>query len=243
MAVHFYKERGFIPWAMANFLILLGWSNPDSREIFSKEELINEFSLEGVNRANSVFDIRVNDPKFFTDPKAISINTHYLRNMPVEEILPYVRDVLERERLWNTSFECDKHDWFVKTVELIRSRCHLLTDFASIGRPYFSDDFFVEPDSLQKNILKHPGLKEWFAILADRFEALNTFSVLETERIVRELAEELGVKAGVLINGIRTAVTGQAAGPGLFDLLVAIGQCRVVDRLRKALLLFTPVPI
>ncbi|MGD8435840.1 MAG: glutamate--tRNA ligase, partial [Syntrophobacterales bacterium] len=74
VAVQYYRERGFLPWALVNFLVLLGWSTSDDREIFSKDELIEAFSLEGINRANSVFDIRKDDPKFFTDPKAISIN-------------------------------------------------------------------------------------------------------------------------------------------------------------------------
>jgi len=86
VAVHFYRERGFLPWAFVNYLALLGWSTSDSREIFSKEELIEAFSLEGISRGNAVFDLRKGDPKFFTDPRALSINGHYLRTMPVEDL-------------------------------------------------------------------------------------------------------------------------------------------------------------
>ena len=238
VAVHFYKEKGFLPWALVNFLVLLGWSTPDSKQIFSKEELIEAFSLEGINRANSIFDVRKDDPKFFTDPKAISINAHYIRNMPLEELEPYVREHLQKGGLWKEEFAHTQREWFLKTVDMLRARYHLLTDFVTLGRPYFSDDFEMEPKALKKNILKHPKLKEWFPILADRLEQLDQFELEGVEKAIRGLAEELGVKAGVLINGVRTAVTGQAVGPGLFEILVCLGRERVVRRLRDAVRLF-----
>ncbi len=238
VAVHFYKEHGFLPWAFVNYLALLGWSTSDSREIFSKEDLIEAFSLEGISRANAIFDVRKDDPKFFTDPKAISINTHYLRNLPVEEIEPYVRAGLEKAGMWDPDFEGMKRDWFLHTVDVIRSRYHVTTDFVTLGRPYFSEDYSIEPKALEKNILKHEGLKAWFPILADRLEALKTFTAEEAEHVIREMAEEFEIKAGILINGIRAAVTGLAKGPGLFDVLIAVGQRRVVERLRKAVTLF-----
>ena len=238
VAVHFYRERGFLPWAFVNYLALLGWSTTDSREIFSKEELIEAFSLEGISRANAIFDIRKNDPKFFTDPKAISINTHYLRSLPVEEIEPYVKAELEKAGIWNREFQGSKRGWFLLTVDLIRSRYHVTTDFATLGRAYFSDDYPIDPKALKKNILKHDGLKEWFPILADRLKGIETFTAEEAEQVIRDMAEEFKIKAGILINGIRTAVTGQVKGPGLFDVLIAVGQRRVVERLRKAVKLF-----
>jgi len=238
VAVHFYREHGFLPWALVNFLVRLGWSTPDSRDIFTKEELIEAFALEGLNRANSVFNVNKNDPKFFTDPKALSINSHYIRNLPVEEIEPYVKAELEKAGIWNPEFESAKRDWYLATIDLIRSRYHVTTEFATLGRAYFSDEYQIEEKALKKNILKHDGLKNWFSILADRLEAIESFTIEETENVIRDMAEELDVKAGVLINGIRAAVTGQTVGPGLFDILIAIGQKRVVERLRKAVSLF-----
>jgi glutamyl-tRNA synthetase len=238
VAVHFYKEHGFLPWAFVNYLALLGWSTTDSREIFSKEELIEAFSLEGISRANAIFDVRKDDPKFFTDPKAISINTHYLRNLPVEEIEPYVRAEFEKAGIWDPDFQGIKRDWFLRTVDLIRSRYHVTSDFVTLGRAYFAEDYPTDPKALKKNILKHEGLKTWFPILADRLEASETFTVEAAEHVIREKAEEFGIKAGILINGIRTAVTGLAKGPGLFDVLIAVGQHRVAERLRKAVNFF-----
>ncbi|MGA8180477.1 MAG: glutamate--tRNA ligase [Desulfobacterales bacterium] len=234
VAVHFYKEHGFLPWAFLNFLVLLGWATPESREIFSQEELIEAFSLEGIGRANSIFNVNKGDPKYFTDPKAVSINAHYLRTMPVDQLAPYIRTELKKAGIWDPEYETGKRRWFLDAIELTRSRFHLTTDFATRGRAYFSDDFEVEDRALNKNIIKHPQLEQWLPMLADRLEETAEFTASETEEVIREMAQTLDVKPGVLINGIRTAVTGQLAGPGIFDILITIGQRRVVDRLRNA---------
>jgi glutamyl-tRNA synthetase len=238
VAVHFYKEHGFLPWAFVNFLVLLGWATHESQEIFSREELIEAFSLQGISRVNSIFNVKAGDPKFFTDPKAISINAHYLRNLPVGEIEPYVRAELEKEGIWDPEYEGSKRRWFLNTIELIRSRFHVTTDFVTRGRAYFSEEYPIESKALKKNVLKHERLKEWFPVMADRLHAINKFTVEETENTIRAMAEELGIKVGILTNGIRAVITGQLAGPGLFDILVAVGQHRVVERLRKSVELF-----
>jgi len=233
VTVKYYREHGFLPWAFVNFIALLGWSTSDSKQLFTKDELIEAFSLEGMNRASSVFDIRQNDPKFFTDPKLLSINAHYLRTLPLEEIQPFVKAEMEKAGIWDPEFEGAKKEWFFQTVDLIRSRFHITTDFVTLGRAYFSDDYPMDEKALNKNVLKHDNLKDWLPLLAERFDESPEFSVEETENIIRNMAEELEIKPGIIINGIRTIVTGQAVGPGLFDLLMAIGKERVVSRLKQ----------
>lgn len=233
VAVKYYREHGFLPWAFVNFIALLGWSTPDSKQIFSKEELIDAFSFEGMKKASSVFDIRQDDPKFFTDPKLLSINAHYIRTLPLEEIRPFVKAEFEKAGIWDPEFEGTKEKWFLETVDLIRSRFHITTDFVTLGRAYFSDDYPMDEKALQKNVLKHEKLKDWLPLLAERLDGLPEFSVEGTEKVIRDMAEELDVKPGILINGIRTIVTGQAVGPGLFELLMALGKERVVSRLKK----------
>jgi len=199
---------------------------------------LDAFSLEGINRSNSVFDVRKDDPKFFTDPKALAINSHYIKTLPLEELAPYVKIELEKGEIWDAVYETEERDWYLHTLDLIRSRYHVTTDFVTLGRAYFSDDFDFDPKALKKNVLKHEKLKEWLPLIADRLDKLEVYSLEETERVIREVAEELEVKPGVLINGIRSVVTGQAVGPGLFDVLMAIGRDRVVARLRKTPTLF-----
>ena len=232
VSVQFYRDHGFIPWALNNFLALLGWSAGDDKEIFSKEELIENFSLERINKSSSIFNYQKNDPKFFTDPKAISINEHYLRSMDIRQLGGMVRTELENEGLWDEKYANERKEWYYSTLNLIRDRFHTLKDFTSLGRAYFADDFLVEEKPLKKNVLKHEGLKDWLPALADQYERLDDFSLEETERLARQLAGKLEIKPGIIINGMRTVVTGQLAGPSMFEILVAIGQKRVVKRLK-----------
>ena len=109
----------------------------------------------------------------------------------------------------------------------------MLTDFAGPGRSYFSDEYEMDPKPVKKNLTKHEKIGEWLGLLAERYERLPDFNKEETERVARELADELDIKPGILINGTRTVVTGQAAGAGLFDVLMAIGGDRVIARLKK----------
>jgi glutamyl-tRNA synthetase len=234
VAVQFYREHGFIPWALCNFLVLLGWNPGTDQEIFSREELIEAFSLERISKVNSVFNYRKDDPKFFTDPKAIAINSHYLRTIPIEEIAAMVRDHFQKVGLWDDAYDNEKREWFLSTLDLIRDRFHTINDFSGAGRAYFAEDYTVEEKPLRKNVLKHPGLREWLPMLADRFARLEVFDHETTETATRDLSGELDIKPGILINGMRTVLTGQLAGPGMFDILSALGRDRVVARLRRA---------
>ena len=234
VAVHFYREHGFLPWAFVNFLALLGWSTADSKQAFSREELLEAFSLQGLSKANCVFDIRADDSKFLTDPKAISINAHYLRSIPVEALAAYVKTELEKAGIWDEAFEGEARHWFLETIGVVRDRFSFTTDFATLGRAYFSDDFQIDPEALEKNVLKHEAFGTWFGTLADRFEAMGSFGEEGIEEVIRVVMEESGIKAGKLVNGIRTAVTGQGVGPGILEALMCVGQDRTVARLRGA---------
>ena len=239
VAVQFYRDNGFIPWAFNNFLALLGWSAGNDREFYSKEELIRDFSLERINKSSAIFNYQKNDPKFFTDPKAIFINEHYLRSMDVEELGKMVRKELEAAGLWDEAYAASKKEWYLRTLDLIRDRFHTLKDFTTLGRAYFADDFTVEQKPLAKNVLKYEELQQWLPELANRYEKLADFSLEETERVARELSDELAIKPGIIINAMRTVVTGQLAGPSMFDIIVTIGREKVVRRLREIGKLFT----
>jgi len=235
VAVQFYREKGVLPWALCNFLALLGWNPGTDQELFSREELIEAFTLERIGKVNSVFNYQKDDPKFFTDPKLISINEQYLRTMPLEELAALVKqDFLKPAMwLWDEDYEGVRKDWFLSTLGLIRDRFHTICDFASLGRAYFADDYMIEEVPLKKNVLKYPELKTWLPMLAERFAALPEFSHASTEEASRALAAELDIKPGVLINGMRTVLTGQLAGPGMFDILMALGREKVVARMRS----------
>ncbi|MFO8240269.1 MAG: glutamate--tRNA ligase [Dissulfuribacterales bacterium] len=241
VSVQFYRDHGFLSWALVNFLVLLGWHTSDDREIFSREELIDAFSLEGIGRANSIFNYTPGDPKFFTDPKALSINSHFLRTLPIEKIAELVKDEFVKEGIWNPVYDGNKRRWFLSTLNLIRSRFHTLKDFPYLGRAYFSEDFPVDPKALKKRVLNYPNLKELMPQLADRMEQIEDWTLQTTEEAVRDFIQGLEEKPGIIINAIRTSVTGQLAGPGIFDVLTAIGKERVIKRLRRVPELFEEI--
>lgn len=238
VAVQFYRDSGFIPWAFNNFLALLGWSAGNDQEIFSREELIREFSLERINKSAAIFNFRKDDPKFFTDPKAMHINEYYLRNMDILELAEMVRKELAAADLWQEEYASGKKEWYLQTLALIRDRFHTLKDFTTLGRAYFADDFTIDQKPLEKNVLKHPELREWLPELADRYAQCAEFTLEETEKVAREYAEQLAIKPGIIINAMRTVLTGQLAGPSMFDIVLTLGRERVVRRLRDASRLF-----
>src|SRR5437667_359512 len=228
-----YRDRGFVPAAFRNFLALLGWSPPDGQEIMTREEMIERFSLKGIGRANSVFNFHENDPRHWTDDKALWMNAEYIRTMPLSELLPMVKTELRANKLWRDEYEDDERDWLEKTLDLIRQRFFTLKDFSDQGRAYFSEDFDFGEAAVRKNILKEPRLKELLPALAGKMEDVEPFNAETAEAALRAFAEEAGVKAGLLINAARTMLTGQAVGPSMFEVFEAIGRERAVRRLRS----------
>ena len=228
-----YRDRGFVPAAFRNFLALLGWSPPEGRELLSRDELIEEFSLEGIGRANSIFNFQENDPRHWTDDKALWMNAEYIRTMPLAELLPMVKAELRSEKLWREEYDEDESEWFEKAVNLIRQRFFTLKDFSAQGRAYFSEDFDFDEAAVRKNILKEPKLKELLPALADHLETVEPFTAARVEEALRAFVDEAGLKAGLLINASRTMLTGQAVGPSMFEVFEIIGRERSVMRLRS----------
>jgi glutamyl-tRNA synthetase len=230
-----YRDRGFIPAAFRNFLALLGWSPAgEDREIFTLEELTEKFSLEGIHRSPAVFNFTEGDARHWTDQKALWMNAEYVRTLPPAELLPMVRAELEAAGLWRAEYDTERRVWFTHTVDLIRQRFHTLKDFSAQGRAYFADDFEFDDAAVAKNLKKEPRLKELLPALADRVERVEDFNVETAEAALRAFAEESGVKAGLLINAARTALTGQSVGPSMFDVFAAVGRERSARRLRDA---------
>jgi glutamyl-tRNA synthetase len=222
--VNMYRREGFLPEAFRNFLALLGWSPGGGEEFLRTSELLEKFSLEGVSRTNGVFD----------RPKLEWFNTQYLQKLPIEELVPHVEAQLKQDGLWKEEWASGAGgEWFSKTVDLLRPRVRLLPDFSSWSRAFFSDEFPIDEAAKAKfwKDEKVPGL---LAKLADALEALPDWNHDACDHASRKVAEDGGVKAGLLINATRVAIVGQAVAPPLFDTMVALGQERVVRRLRDA---------
>jgi glutamyl-tRNA synthetase len=223
--VNMYRREGFLPEAFRNFLALLGWSPGGDEEFLRTKNLLQKFSLEGVSRTNAVFD-RV---------KLEWFNTQYLQKLPIEELLPEAEQQLRQDGLWKVEWVAGTgREWFTKTVDLLRPRIRLLPDFSSWSRAFFSDEFTRDPAAKSK-FWKDEKVPELLRRLAEALAALTEWNHDACDHASRKVAEDAGVKAGLLINATRVAIVGQAVAPPLFDTMVVLGQERVVRRLREAL--------
>jgi glutamyl-tRNA synthetase len=222
-----YRESGILPEALVNFLALLGWAPPpaeggEPREIMTLEEMVGAFSLDAVSKSNAVFDL----------DKLAWMNSEYLRRLAPERLWPLVEAELRAAGLWNHDSPPERMR-FEASAHLLQSRARTVRDFTTWGRAFFTDDFFYDAEAAKK-FWKDGALAALLDELAARLAELDPFSLEEAERALRELAEEKVIKAGVLINAARVALTGQAVAPGLFEVMVTLGQERVVARLRRA---------
>ena len=236
VTVEFYRDRGFLPWAFCNFVALQGWNAGDDREVYlTPEELVEAFDLSRVSRTNSVFNYDPGNKKFFTDPKAIHINAAHIRGIPLDELAAHLRPWFEREGLWDPAWDApgEARERFLATLDLIRQRYHLLGDFVTLGRAWFADDFDFDPKAVKKR-LSRPELAELLPALAERLAAVEPWDAEHTETTLRAFCEERGVKPGLVINAARVATTGQAVGPGIFDVFASLGRERTTRRIAAA---------
>lgn len=228
-----YRDAGFLAAAFANFLALLGWSAGEEREIYTLDELTEKFSLSHIHKNNAIFNFDQNNPKHWTDDKAIWMNAEYVRSMPLEDLLPFVKAELKSAKLWRDEYEDDDKQHFEQTIDLIRERFFTLKDFSNQGRAYFSEDFDFDRKAIDKNLKKFPDLQNWLPELADRLEATEDFTHDNLETIVKDFAEEKGAKLGVIMNGARALLTGLAVGPSMLAVFETLGREKSVRRLKS----------
>ncbi|MFP5331761.1 MAG: glutamate--tRNA ligase [Acidimicrobiia bacterium] len=217
-----YREGGYLPEAVFNFLAILGWSIGDDREIFTAEEAVAAFSLERVSKNPAVFD---------TD-KLLWMNGEYIRAMTaeafVERARPWVVEALGRD-LSPTEWET-----FAGIAPLVQERAKLLIEVAPQVTFLFEEVLEYDEASWEKVMAKE-GVAEILSDAAERLAELSTFETATIEAALRGLAEERGIGAGKAFQPVRVAVTGSSVSPPLFESLAALGRERSVSRIRGAL--------
>jgi glutamyl-tRNA synthetase len=214
-----------LPEALVNFLALLGWTPPGQKEIVPLADMIRDFELTAVSKSNAVFDLE----------KLAWMNSEYVRNLPAVRLLPLVERELTEAGLGvrDSGFATREEARFKQTVLLLQSRARTLKDFSGAFRAFFTEEFAYDPEA-EKKFWKDASLPDLLEALAARLTATEPFDLAATEQTLRSLAEEKNVKAGLLINSTRVALTGQAVAPGLFEVMLALGRDRVVARLHRA---------
>ena len=216
VAVEDYRDKGYLPDALVNFVALLGWNPSATEEIFRMEELIAQFELERVNKGGAVFNRE----------KLDWMNSEYIRKMSVPELLPLVRP-LAVARGYEVS-----ESYLTAVVGLMQERVHTLPDFVD-----FASYFFQSPtDFDEKYKQKHwsEASREAVTALIEAFRATEDWSHTALEAIVRTMAEARGTSAGKLIHPIRLVVSGRGMGPGLFEMLAVIGKEECLRRMEHA---------
>ncbi len=222
-----YQRLGYLPEAMVNFLALLGWSPGDDREMFTRDELIAAFTLEGISGGNAVFN----------PDKLDWFNQQHVMRLSSEEIAGRLEPLIREAGLWREDFAGAARGWLLRLIDLLKPRVKRLGDFVEGARPFLDDRITPDPDAVRKHLGK-AELKDAFKALRDALEVARSFDPAELERTTRTVADARGVKAAALIHATRVAVTGRAASPGLFEVLELLGRDRVIARMTDALSLF-----
>ena len=213
VAVEDYKNKGYLPEALINFIAFLGWNPGDTREIFTLDELVSEFSLAGVGKAGAVFNVE----------KLDWLNGQYLQRMSGNQILDRVRLLLEEQGL------ATKEDTYLAAaLELLKERVTVLPDFIANG-----SYFFTRPASYDQAVMAKVWKPESAGYLSDlvaRFKTLESFDAASIERTMREYAAEKNIGMGSIIQPLRLALSGVGQGPTLYQIVALLGVDEVALR-------------
>jgi len=222
-AITEYRDRGYLPQAMMNFLALLGWSLDDHTELFSKEELIRHFSIERISKTSAIFNL----------DKLKWMNGVYIRKLSTDELTEQLIPFLERDLPKEVNRPISR-EYVKQIVPLIQERLTTLEEAAELCMFFFVDELVYNADLLLgKKLTKEDAVRGLEAAL-ERLQAL-TFNAPSLEDTLRPLATELGLKTGDFFGLLRVAVTGRTATPPLFQTMASLGKERCLKRIEAAL--------
>jgi glutamyl-tRNA synthetase len=231
VSVTTYRDAGFMPEAFINFLCLLGWSPKDDREKMTRQELVETFSLEGINRSNAVVNFKepAATPEEAFDPKAVWLNAEHIRGLSIEELTARLLPIVREAGLPVTP------EKMLAVTPLIRERIKLLRDVLTAA-----DFFFVEelPPYDPVELIPQKGDAAMAVRVLTRARevlAQTEFKHDPMDQALRAAAQELGLKAGQMFQPIRVAVCGRKNAPPLFETLEVLGRETTLARIEQAI--------
>jgi len=216
-----YKEQGYLPEAVLNYLALLGWSPGDDREIMTTKQIIDSFDIVRINPSNAVFD----------EQKLEWMNGQYIYGLSDEALLVSLRPFLIKFGLSEEPDIAEKKDWFVKVCRLVKLRLKKLVDINDVARYFFVEDYEYEEDGLNKHF--NAATAEIIDDFLSRLEGIREYVAQSIEENVRDYAEANHLKARQIIHPLRFFITGKQGGPGLFETMELVGKERCLNRLRR----------
>lgn len=218
-AITEYRQMGYLPKALVNFLLLLGWAPGENREIIDINEATKLFDIKNVNKTAAVMDM----------DKLDWINNQYLKNEDPQGLTDAVIPALvEKGYIDKDNFD---RDYVLSLVKLFQARLTVLNDFADWADFFFLKDIPIDPQAEQKFLSQ--DLSKEFSLFIERLEKLDKFEIEAIEKGFRELVAEKNIQAKALIHPIRVALTGKTVGPGLFEVIYYLGLARTKERLMR----------
>ncbi|MGB9500312.1 MAG: glutamate--tRNA ligase [Dissulfuribacterales bacterium] len=217
MSVTAYREMGYLPEALLNYLVRLGWSYGD-QEFFLIDELIEKFTLDNVGRSAGIFD----------QEKLLSLNADHIKASPPRKLIKYWKPFLKERRINN-----DNNRYLEKIIETLNTRSKNLIDLTEGALFYFQDEISYEEKAARKNF--KPAALEPLRILCGQIETIKDFNEANLEDAFKKVMQSCEIKLGKLAQPVRVALTGKTVSPGIFEIIHVLGKDVVISRLKKAI--------
>ncbi len=212
-----YEEMGYLPEAMVNYLVRLGWAFGD-QEIFSKEELIQKFSLNNLGRSSAVFN----------PEKLLWLNQHYIKSLNVEHIAKLLKTYLSRRGV-----ECNDNAKLNKIVLALRERSRTMVEMAEKALLFFSNEVIFEEGAREKFFTE--DIKPVLRDICEGLQGLNDFSYNSIESYFKQFVETRGIKFKLIAQPLRVALSGKTISPGVFEMMEIFGKGESIRRIRAVI--------
>ncbi len=217
-----YRDRGYLPEALLNFMALLGWTPEDGREFLTKQEMVEQFHLDRVTKAPSVFD----------PDKLDWMNGHYIRNLSLEELARRSLPFLQKGALARDDSSPEQWNRLIKIMSTVQERIKTLAEIPGMTDFFFQDQIVIAPDAAK---LLTADSRVWLRQVRELLAEIPEFDAEHAEAASRRLVEELGLKPKAVFQPVRVAVTGRTVSPPLFETMALLGRDEVLKRLDAVL--------
>ena len=216
-----YQEAGYLPEALVNYLVRLGWSHGD-QEVFSTQEMIEKFSLANITRS----------PAAFNPEKLLWLNGHYLKTADTTRVAELLLPFLRKRGVLDGGAQPDLA-WLRKLVVALRERSQTLVEMADKAAPFFQESVMMDQDAAKKFLTV--AVQPAFARLVAVLDQTSVFEHDALEQGFKSVLAETGLSMGKLAQPVRVALTGGTVSPGIFDVMALLGRERTLARLKKAI--------
>ena len=208
-----YKDLGYLPEAMVNYIARLGWGYKD-QEIFSRQELIEKFSIEKVQKTSAIFDVA----------KLNWLNSHYIKGLSIDRVISLTMPFIEQ------AYPGTDKAYAEKVIKCLHDRLKTFVEIVPLSAYFLKDDFTMDPEARSKYLDK-PGVKEIIEKLKEKLSKTTPFTRENIEKAFKGLAEELKIKLGEIIHPARALLTGRTESPGIYDVVEVLGKEKTLKRL------------